>query len=361
MAGLSVRGDPQGWMDLGSAISTAAATLESELSGADVNGAQSLARSWYGPTAASFSASWASRRSRYEQLIGHLHSGGRAIAGYGQRLWELQQQAWSVESRAIEAGLRVTPLGDGFLPPPEAGLLPAPARMLIEHALADAAQGVERLFADVATAAEELLFTLGPVVTLLEDFCQLGLGALSQYGDKFIQELENHPWEVLHAAAEGAERATEVAVENAVTYASQLGYYLSKGTASERSAVAGFLRAAGHDAAHAGVTHDLVEVGEKAALVIMIATVGGEVVWGATAEHEGWLGSVERHAGDIASVAAGLIVAAALPEGLVGLGAAAVIGVTAVGVGALVQTAVDHRHAIIHAADGAVHDLEHLF
>ena len=258
-----------------------------------------------------------------------------------------------------KAGLRLTPLGDGFLLPPEANLLPGPARMFIEHALADAAQGVERIFADVATAAEDLMFTLGPVITLLEDFCQLGLGLLAQYDREFVQELEHHPWEVVHAVASGAARATELTADNAVMFASQLGYYLSKGTAPERSAAARLLRRAGKDAVRDGGIQDVADVVEKVAIGATIAIAVGQVAWDAVVEHEGWVRSVERNAGGIAGAAAGLAVALALPEAIIPLGAAAVIAVTAVGVGAAVQIAVDHRHGIIHAADSAVHDVEH--
>jgi uncharacterized protein YukE len=368
MTSLSVRGDPQGWVDLGAAISTVAATLESELAGADSNCAQPLARSWYGPAAASFSASWASRRSRYEQLIGHLHSAGRAIGGYGQRLWELQQQAWSVESRAIEAGLRVAPLGDGFLLPVEAHLLPAPARMLIEHALADAAQGVERLFADVAAAAEDLLFTLGPVVTLLEDFCLAGVAAA--YLPELVRELENQvkPDAVLgHLLDLGHEAEKHLAKEERA-YASTLGHDLRSGLTHEvRSTAAPLLRDAGRGAKLAG---RFARYGEGVTTVYAWGVTGYQVI--SDARREGLTASLEQNAGDIAETAVGplatgaavagiVLLAPAAPVAVVAVGGVAIGAVVAVGVGAGVQAIVDHRHGIIHAADGALHDLEHLF
>jgi hypothetical protein len=365
MPGLSVQGEPQGWVDLGSAISTAAATLEAELSGADLNGAQALARSWYGPTSAAFSASWASRRSRYEQLIDHLYSAGRAVAGYGQRLGELQEQAWSVESRAIEAGLRVTPLGDAFMPPPEMDLLPGPAKMLIEHALADAAQGVEHLFADIAAAAEDLMFTLGPVATLLEEFCLAGLGAayLPEVAHEFMSlirdDIPNEVLDTFQAAAEYEVTAAEDAVSKLVV--------LSNAGFTEADAL---LPAATADAARAASRMEFLG---RASTVVTVVTTVGPVLWGAFVEHEGVVGSLENHAGNIADAVAGVgltvaaiaigapLVAAGAPAALVTVGAVVAASVVAAGVGAAVQTIVDHRHAIIHAADSAVHDVEHLF
>jgi hypothetical protein len=359
--GLTVQGDPQGWADLGSAFGNAAATLEAELAGVDLNGAQALARTWYGPTSAAFSASWASRRSRYEQLIDHLYSAGRAVAGYGQRLGELQEQAWSVESRAIEAGLRVTPLGDAFMLPPEAELLPAPARMIIEHALADALQGAERLFADVAAAAEDLMFTLGPVAALLEDFCLAGLVAayLPEFAHDFVQllkgELIGQPLDlVAHAVQDVADGAAADAT--AAAYALQdlrdLGFTEAEGA----------LPAAISDASHASA---IAAVADKGPAIVAIAFTTGQVVWGAFGEHEGVVGSLEKHAGDMTDTAVQLGLAATAGVALVTAGAPVAlvaVGVVVVGagVGAAVQTIVDHRHAIIHEADSAVHDVEHL-
>jgi hypothetical protein len=365
MAGLSVRGDPQGWVDLGSAISTAAAILDSELSGADVNGAQVLARSWYGPSAAAFSANWAARRSRYEQLIGHLHSVGRSVSGYGQRLWELQEQAWAVESRAIEAGLRLTPLGDGFLLPPEANLLPGPARMLIEHALADAAQGVERLFADVVAAAEDLTFTLGPVITLLEDFCVVGVGA---YLPELVRGLKDQlSPEAILGDALGVWATTAEYTERAALGTWSKLEVLSNAGFTEADTL---LPAATADAARAASRAAFLDHASTA-LTVVVTT--GQVLWGAFVEHEGVRVSLEKNAGNIADAAVGIglsaaavaigvpLVAAGAPVALVAVGSAVAVGVVAVGVGAAVQTVVDHRQAIIHAADGAIHDVEHFF
>ena len=106
---------------------------------------------------------------------------------------------------------------------------------------------------------------------------------------------------------------------------------------------------------------------------IVWGLTAGEVLWGAYVNHEGLLGSVEQHAGTIAATAAGVgltevaagigvsLIAAGAPMALVVVGGAVAVGVVAAGVGATVQTVVDHRHAIIHAADSAVHDVEHLF
>jgi hypothetical protein len=50
-----------------------------------------------------------------------------------------------------------------------------------------------------------------------------------------------------------------------------------------------------------------------------------------------------------------------VPDAIVVIGGVAIGAAVAAGVGAAVQTIVDHRQGIIHAADGAVHDVEHLF
>ncbi|MGH3192503.1 MAG: hypothetical protein ACRDOL_35695, partial [Streptosporangiaceae bacterium] len=66
MAGLSVKGDPDGWLNAGRTISTLMAQLENEFSDANMAGGAELTRSWSGPAASAFAADWNTRRSRYE-------------------------------------------------------------------------------------------------------------------------------------------------------------------------------------------------------------------------------------------------------------------------------------------------------
>ena len=363
MAGLMIQGDPGGWSDVGGSLGALAARLETGLSDADAFGAQALARSWYGPAAAAFSAHWAARRPRYEDLIVLVRRASRAILAYAHTLEDMRARAANLESVWCGVGLHVLYSGEGFMLPPGLESMPPHAQVSLRQALSESARDVEFLGADCVAAATELAAVLVPVIALLEDFALIELNIIRGIGAEFIREQED-----LTSLAEPFDAAkifARDAADNARTYASQLSYYLREGTASERSAGGALLRAAGHHAAVAGTVSDVAVVLDHAASVVAWGYTGWTVVH--DAKRHGALSSLEAHAGDIASMgfstvaggalgaaAAGVILAVGAPEIVAAIGAVAVVGVTAAGVGYTVQSIVNHRKEIGHFVESVL-------
>ena len=145
MAGLMIQGDPGGWSDVGGSLGALAARLETGLSDADAFGAQALARSWYGPAAAAFSAHWAGRRPRYEDLIVLVRRASRAILAYAHTLEDMRARAANLESVWCGVGLHVLYSGEGFMLPPGLESMPPHAQVSLRQALSESARDVEFL------------------------------------------------------------------------------------------------------------------------------------------------------------------------------------------------------------------------
>jgi uncharacterized protein YukE len=364
MAGLTIQGDPGGWSDAGGSLSALAARLETGLSDADALGAQALARSWAGPAAAAFSAHWATRHPRYEDLIVLVRRAARAILAYAHTLEDMRARAVNLESAWCGVGLHVLYSGEGFMLPPGVESMPPHAQVSLRQALSESARDVEALGADCVAAAAELAAVLIPVIALLDDFALIELNIIRGIGAEFINE-QKDPLSLAGTGLEVAERFAGDAADNAGTYASQLSYYLREGTAGERSAAGSLLPGAGQDAAFAGSVSDLAKWGGSLAL----AAGTGFTVWKVMHDGQkvGYRASLEEHSGEIASTAfevvagdavgaaaAGVILAAGAPEIVAAIGAVAVVGVAAAGVGYTVQSVVNHRRAIEHFVDSVL-------
>jgi hypothetical protein len=343
MAGLMIQGDPGGWSDVGGSLSALATRLETGLSDADAFGAQALARSWYGPAAGAFSAHWATRRPRYEDLIVLVRRAAQAILAYAHTLEDMRARAMNLESVWCGVGLHVLYSGEGFMLPPGVESMPPHAQVSLRQALSESARDIEALGADCVAAATELAAVLVPVITLLEDFALIELNIIRGIGAEFINE-QKDPSSIAETAFGVVEKFTSRAADNAGIYASQLGYYLREGTPDEQSAAGSLLPEAGQDAAVAGSVNDLVKWGGGLALV----AGNGLTVWKVIhdGQKEGYRASLEQNAGAIASTVTGDVLAIAFPG--VGLLAG---GIIAAGVGYTVQTVVNHRKEIAHVVE----------
>ena len=193
MAGLMIQGDPGGWSDVGGSLGALAARLETGLSDADAFGAQALARSWYGPAAAAFSAHWAARRPRYEDLIVLVRRASRAILAYAHTLEDMRARAANLESVWCGVGLHVLYSGEGFMLPPGLESMPPHAQVSLRQALSESARDVEFLGADCVAAATELAAVLVPVIALLEDFALIELNIIRGIGAEFLGEARSRP------------------------------------------------------------------------------------------------------------------------------------------------------------------------
>ena len=111
MAGLSVKGDPDGWLDAGRTISTLMTQLDSELADANRVSGAGLTSLWQGPAASAFATDWNARRSRYENLIDNARRVAQAITGYGEKLLGLVQTAANLRVDVVQR--RVAPAGVG--------------------------------------------------------------------------------------------------------------------------------------------------------------------------------------------------------------------------------------------------------
>lgn len=343
MAGLRIEGDPDSWLDAGYSVKTLAARLEGELSDADRFGPQALARSWYGPAAGAFSASWATRRTRYEDLIDLTRRAGQAITVYGEALREVQEHARVLEYTWCAAGLV---LADGFFVLP-AGLelLPSAVRMSLERTLSDALRDVESLEADVAAGVVSLALGLNPVIALLAEFALAGIGSVS------IGELE-------HELVEIAENPYTAMLLGAVPV---LAKFLADGVLPGTKLVL-----------EHGVLPDTKLVSGVAdhGTAVLNVIAGGVETWDVVhdARREGYLASIEQNAGGITSTVVGMGIGGGVTAGvaflaggaavavagpvvggaLVIVGAAVVTGVIANGVGDKVQAFVDHHKQAIN-------------
>jgi hypothetical protein len=343
MGSLAIGGEPNGWLEIGYTASALAARLDDALSDADALGAQSVARSWSGPAAGAFTGDWPARRARYEELIDLARRAARAITEYGEALREVQEHARALEYTWCATGLVVSPLGVFDLPA-GAALLPAPARLSLEHALAGALRDLESLATDVLASASDLVIGLGPVVALLEEF------ALARYGSDAITV-----WD--HDIRPGLNK----------------GFWVS----TLGGAIPGVVKSLTVEfpVADRVMVSGLADVGDDLANGI----VWGDQAWdvGDDAFHEGPLASLEQNSGGIVSAGvgtlggigvtalAGVVVAAGAPVvagAAVLVGGALLVGIVGVGVGNVVQTEVDdHKKTINRDVDDVGHDISRDF
>ena len=335
MGSLAIDGEPNDWLEIGYAASALAARLDDALSDADALGAQALARSWYGPAAGAFTGDWSTRRGRYEELIDLARRAARAINEYGEALHEVQEHARALEYTWCAAGLVVSPLGVFDLPA-GAALLPAPARLALEHALDGAMRDLESLGADVIAGASVLVAGLGPVAALLEEF------GLARFGSDAITVFDRD-----------------------IRPGLNLGFW----TGTLAATIPGVVKSFTEDFPEADrlMVSGLADAGGEVANGIVWADQGWDV-WH-DARREGYLASLEQNAGGIASTAVsalgGLgvvalagVVAVGAPEAVVLVGGALLVGVVAVGVGTVVQDSVnDNKKTIKRDVDDAGEDI----
>ena len=366
MAGLSVKGDPHGWLDAGRSVSTLMTQLESELSEVNTVTGQGLTRSWSGPAASAFAADWSTRRSRYEDLIYHARRAAQAITDYGEKLLGMAQQAAYLESYWCGFGLHILETGENFILPPGVASMPPGTQLSLHQALSESRTAVERLASDALGAAEDLAVALGSVIAALLDFNLIEVGALWNAEKDYVSSELRTPWDFLDNGLDITHAVVDDAAKQTAQFATRMSSYLREGDPAERSVGGAMLPGAGRDAAATAAVAS--KVGEVAKWGGRVTLVGDAVFLGwqvmQDARREGYLGSIDNHSGDIASLAltpvetaagvaiAGVVLAGA-PAEVVAVGAVVIGGVVAVGVGETVQTIVDHRKAIGHFIEHA--------
>ena len=178
MAGLSVKGDPDGWLDAGRTISTLMTQLDSELADANRVSGAGLTSLWQGPAASAFATDWNARRSRYENLIDNARRVAQAITGYGEKLLGLVQTAANLESTWCSVGLHLLESGEGFMLPPGVESMPTGTQLSLKQALVQSEHDVKQLADDAAGAAEDLAVALIAALTALLAFELIEVGVL---------------------------------------------------------------------------------------------------------------------------------------------------------------------------------------
>ena len=247
MAGLSVNGDPDGWLDAGRTISTLMTQLDNELADANRVGGAGLTSLWQGPAASAFAGDWNARRSRYENLIDNARRVAQAITGYGEKLLGLAQTAANLESTWCSVGLHLLESGEGFVLPPGVESMPTGTQLGLKQALVQSEHDVKQLADDAAGAAEDLAVALIAALTVLLDFELIEVGALRGVADLYVRGNDDF----LHLFSDGLGVTAEFlddASTKAEKYASQLGKALREGDSDERSAAGKLLRAVGRTA-----------------------------------------------------------------------------------------------------------------
>jgi hypothetical protein len=217
---------------------------------------------------------------------------------------------------------------------------------------------------DAVGAVQDLTVAIGAAIAALEDFQLIEVGVAGSVIRKYIHDDFEDAFGLTGTALSLAENTAKLAARESRIFASSLGRDLSQGTDEAQSFAAHNLRPV---AAAAGRAEGVGHFFERAGLVVAVVAIGVNVV--ADHRQEGWGGSLESQAGNIASLAlsepegaiglaaGGALVAAGAPVAVGVVGAVVVTGVVAAGVGYTVQEVVDHRKAIGHFAERMVADL----
>jgi hypothetical protein len=340
MTGLFVGGDSRSWLNNGYAIGSIAARLDRSLAGAS-SGATSAERAWYGPASQAFLAAWSSQYTSYEDLLGLIRRAANAIDAYGQALEESQRRARVLEYTWCAAGLIVGP--DGCMALPHgAAALPPEARLPLEGALTEANRDVGYLGNTTAEAVVALTIALNPVIALLDEFGMPGfLETFSrEVAHNFIDELKDGRADAIDAMHIALDATKKISTDEELQGYSELygkavayaGFAWTLGKVGSEAQSRGYLRASED---HAG---DLVDTFPPVRTAFL---AGG--VWAA----EG-IGTALVGAGVVASA----------PVAVVAIGGLVLGTVVALGVGAVVQTVVDHNRAKINHI---VHDIGSIF
>jgi hypothetical protein len=348
MAGLSVKGDPDGWLDAGRAVITLMNQLDSELADANTLSGTGLTSQWQGPAASAFTTDWNNRRSRYEDLIDNARRMAQAITRYGETLLGLVQTAANLESTWCSFGLHLLESGEGFMLPPGAESMPAGTQLSLRQALTQSEHDVKQLAADAIGAAEDLAVALGAALSALLAFDLIEVGALQGVADGYVSNkfmvAATHDLLTLGGSSlQAARNYFDLEADNAGTWSAQLSSYLRDGTPDEQSVAGSLLPQAGRDAQTAAANADDMDQLENAVSPWALVAENGltlvQVVH--DGQREGYRASLEQNAGDIASTLT--------DDGLEYFFPGVPIdGIVAMGVGYTVQTIVDHRQAIGH-------------
>ncbi|HUN33767.1 MAG TPA: hypothetical protein VMU95_17295 [Trebonia sp.] len=346
-----VAGDPYGWQDIGYTLSTLLGQLQNELDVGDVTGGSGLAGAWSGPAADAYQHDWDRRRGRYADLLANAAQATSAISAYGQHLADIVVQAGRLEATWLGAGLELAE--DGFRLPFNFEALPHLWQQNLRTALLESERDVARIRADLLAAYQDLWTAIRDALTVLEDFQFVAVSGLYRLGRAYVKE----EWGSWHALAQraleyGEVREEQIAghYEEVVTDARNLETEAGDDWQGFLSPETDQLQDLSDSASSAG------DALMTAGAVIGVGVIGYQVWDEAKLQHKGWGTAAEDHAHDVASLAAGVAVTAAIvaaPVDVPALGVIAVSSVAAFGVGRGVQAVVNHRQAIGHALDEA--------
>jgi hypothetical protein len=356
VSALGVTGDPAGWQHASDTIAAAVRQLTDELDAADAHGGSGLRGAWYGPVADAHQELWSKRHGRYGDL---LHQAGRAADALGDfagRLWNFQVRAANLESQWLSLGLHLTLDGMSFTLPWGWENLEHEIQSLLHTRLAEAVRDVEAMWDDIRGAVSDLVTIVESIIDAVEDFGAIELSV------------------TLAAVCWTAKTTWRHVIEDPLGDASSIlgaAGDLIKARAAHNLAVAESLSAewiedSDHDVQAAGrsivldakdsqVLHDgFGDLAKTGGDIFALAAAG--ITVGQTyldASKQGWVTSIENHAGGLAEAGAGFAVAAASDALMTGALAGAVVAAPV-----LVPVGLAVAGAIVVAGVGAGVDYE---
>jgi hypothetical protein len=344
MSALGVQGDPDGWHGAGYTIRTVAGQLANELDIADASGGGGLRQSWYGPMSEAYQNLWRQRHARYADLIYQAGRAATALIDFGEALIVLQQRAWDLERQWLGLGLHLSADGFSFVLPFGHESLAQEAQATLHALLGESERDIEAMWTDIRAAVGDLVTVLEAVLDALADFDVIGLGAIGWTAATAWKGLGLAG--VLQGAMDQLDAYTVRTASDLRDEANGIRQAFSEdGDRGIRAAVTGVEDDADQAVTVAGELDKYVKFGDKAFVAIAIVQNAADTY--GSIRKEGVDSGLEHNAGNWTSLAVGLgigaLVSTAGAPVLVGVGVLAVTAVVSVGVGALVQSSVDHH------------------
>jgi hypothetical protein len=366
MNALGVAGDPDGWQHAADTLLAVYKQLDEDLSAADGSGGHGLRQSWSGPVCDSYQDLWSQRYNRYGDLIFQVQRAAQAIGDFAGELANLQYRAYQLEKCWLGAGLHLAADGMEFMLPFGHENLPQEIQATLHGALSESASDIRGMWNDIERAVSDVVGILESVLDVLADFQVIAFsvaGFTISWAVKGLQEMVRDdikdPISLGGDVLEREARVLKVRAEHNVRVAHALEEDWSTDADQDvRAAGHSLVRDADEDRAVAGDFDDFAEIGADVMTVAAAAIFAGETY--VEARKRGWDNAIEDHAGDWASLAAGVgvtagvdlllgtaavaAVAAAAPV-LTAVGLVVAGGLVCAGVGAGVQYEVNHHRA----------------
>lgn len=358
MSALGVHGDPGGWQHAGYTLSAAASQLTAELIAADAAGGTGLLPAWQGPMAESYLAAWRTRHGHYADLVHQVGRAASALIDFGERLADLQLRAARLETHWLGTGLHLTADGLRFTVPHGAAGLAHDVLTTLRGFEEEAASDVMAIWRDVTGAVADLLTILESVIDAVEDFHAIAYTgvhtALAWAFNALADELKHKPWDIPGEIVHRSLEAIEIRADHNLKVAQLLADKWSKDADPDVRAAAQSLLRDAEDAKPADGLIIGTKIGGAVLLAANVIHTVAEIK--STAGKQGWIGSIEDHSDDLASLASGVVIGAAATAALAGAiaaspilvpaGIAIGVGLVSIGIGQVVKhEVVTHRAA----------------